>query len=91
MPQPHLFPEFVATPCLRRWQKLLCTARATESLIGDIARQNAPNPTSQFPEHISDWYLTHPFTVSLLSVWLAPRRTLNTKRNGDIDVKSGKV
>jgi len=36
----------------------------------DIARQTAPNPTSQSPERISGWYLTHPSTVSLLSAWL---------------------
>jgi len=50
---------------------MLVNSEGDGVVIGDIAGQTAPNPTSQFPEHISDWYLTHPFTISLLSVWLA--------------------
>ena len=39
-------------------------------MTGGIARQTAPNRTSQSQERMLDLYLTLPSTQSLLSVWL---------------------
>ena len=39
-------------------------------MTGGIARQTAPNRTSQSQERMLDLYLTLPSTPSLLSVWL---------------------
>lgn len=55
-----------------------------ESWAGDIARQTAPNLMSQFPEHMSEWYLIPPYTVSLLSAWLWQGRRTPVEVNQNV-------
>jgi len=47
----------------------LCEALSAE--YGTARLLTVPvNDTSQSPEHMSGWYLTPPFTASLLTAWL---------------------